>query len=121
MIYVRSAWSLIAAVFVSSVFVTAALPVDGAHAAPPKVRQVRQQARIREGVRSGDLNKREAVRLQAQQAHIQAKKVRAKSDGVVTPAEKRRIDHAQDRANRLIYRKKHNAKVPVAPPAPPAR
>ncbi len=118
--HARSVFSTVAALFVSTVFMTAALPVESAEAAPPKARQVKQQVRIQEGVKSGELTKKEAARLQAQQARIQAKKVKAKSDGVVTPAEKRRIERSQDRASRTIYRKKHNGKVPAAPPAPQA-
>jgi len=57
--------------------------------ATPKVtkRQVNQQARIREGVKSGELTKKEAVKLEGQQAKISHDKAKAKSDGVVTERE----------------------------------
>ncbi|MEM6264529.1 MAG: hypothetical protein AAGI38_18595 [Bacteroidota bacterium] len=70
--------------------------------------QVRQQARIQQGVRTGELNRRETRQLQRQQANIRRTKRRAKADGVVTPAERRDIKSKQRRANRTIRRKKNN-------------
>ena len=71
-------------------------------------RQENQQQRIKEGVKSGELNKREAARLQAEQAKIQAEKKAAKSDGNVTPAERAKIKHDQNKASRHIYKEKHD-------------
>jgi hypothetical protein len=93
---------------------SAALLIGGATAlaqATPGVtkRQVNQQARIQEGVRSGELTGREAARLQARQAKIQHDKRRAKADGVVTPAERARLHAEQNRASRAIHRQKHDA------------
>jgi len=71
-------------------------------------RQVRQQERIKEGVKSGELTRRETRQLERQHAKIQVDKKVAKSDGVVTPAERQKLQKEQNRANRNIYRKKHN-------------
>ncbi|MCO6485064.1 MAG: hypothetical protein J5I41_04730 [Saprospiraceae bacterium] len=71
----------------------------------------RQRARIQEGRASGDLTRREARKLRQQQRHIHARKRLAMKDGVVTPREKHRIEQAQKRASRNIYRKKHNARA----------
>ncbi len=71
----------------------------------------RQRARIQEGRASGDLTRREAGKLRQQQRHIRARKRLAMKDGVVTPREKHRIEQAQKRASRNIYRKKHNART----------
>jgi hypothetical protein len=81
-----------------------------AQTATPRVtkRQVNQQARIKEGVKSGELTPAETRRLERQQAKIQHDKRVAKSDGVVTPQEKAKIAHEQNRASKNIYRKKHN-------------
>jgi hypothetical protein len=80
--------------------------------ATPKVtkRQVHQQQRIKEGVKSGELTKGEAVRLEAQQHKIAVDKAEAKSDGVVTAKERAKLQREQDRASKKIYRKKHNAR-----------
>jgi hypothetical protein len=86
--------------------------VSFAQTATPKVtkRQHHQQQRIKQGVKSGELTKGEAARLEAQQGRIAVDKAKAKSDGVVTPKERAKLNREQNRASRNIYRKKHNAK-----------
>jgi len=78
--------------------------------ATPRVhrRQVRQQERIAQGAKSGELTPRETARLEKGQAHVQNMKEKAKADGVVTPAERARLAHAQNVQSRHIYRAKHN-------------
>jgi hypothetical protein len=91
------------------VLVLANLSVD-AQTRAPKVteRQVNQQQRINQGIKSGELTRREAGKLQAQQARVQHTKVKAKSDGVVTQGERAKIHHQQNAASRSIYRQKHD-------------
>lgn len=74
-------------------------------------RERNQQARIKAGVNSGALTPREAKRLEVQQGKIKADEMVAKSDGKVTPAERRHLTREQNRASRTIYRKKHNART----------
>jgi opacity protein-like surface antigen len=71
-------------------------------------RQANQEKRIDQGIASGQLNEREANRLNKQQEHINKIEDKAKADGVVTKGERARIDHAQDRASRHIAREKHD-------------
>ncbi|MFL6215221.1 MAG: hypothetical protein ACJ74J_15160 [Blastocatellia bacterium] len=71
-------------------------------------REHREQQRIRQGVRSGELTRRETRRLEMEQAHIRGYEWYAKSDGHVSRAEHRRLDHMLDRANRDIYHQKHD-------------
>jgi hypothetical protein len=87
--------------------------ISFAQTTTPKVtkRQIHQQQRIKEGVKSGELTKGETKRLEAQQAKMSADKAAAKSDGVVTPEERAKLKHEQNRASKNIYRKKHNEKV----------
>jgi hypothetical protein len=73
-------------------------------------RERRQQARIQEGVKSGELTGKEAKQLEAQQRKIQKEKMQAKADGTLSPAERMKLNREQNRANRKIFRKKHNAK-----------
>ena len=81
-----------------------------AQTATPRInhRQVRQEARIHQGVKSGELTRGEAMRLQAGERHIEGMKLRAKSDGVVTPQERARITRTQNRESARIHRLKHN-------------
>jgi len=71
-------------------------------------RQANQEKRIDQGIASGQLNEREANRLNKQQEHINKMEDRAKSDGVMTKKERARIVAAQDRASRHIAREKHD-------------
>jgi polyhydroxyalkanoate synthesis regulator phasin len=71
-------------------------------------RQAEQQRRIDEGVKSGQLTKKEAERLQKGQAHIQKMEDKAMADGRITPEERRRIEAAQDRESERIRRERHD-------------
>lgn len=74
-------------------------------------RQVRQERRIAQGVRSGELTRHEARSLQRGERNIQADKRMAKANGRVTPAERMHLRHKQNRMSRAIYRDKHNGRV----------
>jgi len=71
-------------------------------------RQINQQARIRQGVKSGELTKGETRKLEKEQAKIQHDQKEAKSDGKVTPQERRKITREQNKASRDIKRLKNN-------------
>ena len=71
-------------------------------------REHREQQRIRQGIRSGELTRRETRRLEAEQGRIRGYEWYAKSDGHVSRAERRRLDHMLDRASRDIYHQKHD-------------
>ena len=72
------------------------------------VRQDNQDARIQQGVASGELTNREANRLEAREEHIENVEDRAKADGVVTRKERVRLEVKQDRTSRAIARQKHD-------------
>jgi hypothetical protein len=71
-------------------------------------RQENQQQRIDKGVASGQLNQREAARMQKGQEHVNKMEERAMKDGKMTKAEKRRIEHAQDVQSGRIAKQKHD-------------
>jgi hypothetical protein len=74
-------------------------------------REARQQARIAQGAASGALNARETQRLERQQARINQAEANAKADGVVTKKERANLRARQNKANRDIYREKHDAQT----------
>jgi hypothetical protein len=74
-------------------------------------RQINQQARIRQGVRSGQLTRGETRLLQREQAKIRHHKRLARADGVVTRWERKKLNREQNRASRHIYRAKHNGRA----------
>jgi len=71
-------------------------------------KEIRQRARIHEGRQSGELTRRESRQLRKQQRRIHMRKRKAAADGAISPQEQQTIDRSQRRANRNIYRKKHN-------------
>lgn len=71
-------------------------------------RQCNQMNRIHQGVRSGDLNRREAYRLSQNQWEINRVERIARADGRITPKEFRKLDHLQDRQNKAIYKQKND-------------
>jgi hypothetical protein len=64
--------------------------------------------KINQGVKSGELTKKETVRLARQQKDISQDVKSAKADGVVTREERKNIKKEKRKADRTIYRKKHN-------------
>lgn len=71
-------------------------------------RERRQQARIQEGVKSGELTGKEAAKLEAQQQKIMKDEMKAKADGTLSPAERMKLKREQNRASKRIYKKKRN-------------
>jgi len=89
-----------------------ALPVFAQTATPGiDQRQANQEQRIDQGIASGQLNQREANRLERGQQRVDNMENRAKADGVVTARERARIQHAQKVESKRIYRQKHDRQV----------
>lgn len=92
--------------FAATIFTMAALFAQAQDRV--EVRQQNQKQRIKQGVKSGELNAQETKVLVKQERKINRIEKRAEADGQVTRAEAVRIENAQDRASRNIARKKHN-------------
>jgi hypothetical protein len=86
-----------------------ALPVL-AQTNTPKVdqRQVNQQQRIDQGVKSGQLTGNEAAKLEKGQAQVEKKEAKAKADGKVTPKEREKLKQAQNKQSEKIKHEKHD-------------
>ena len=74
-------------------------------------RDVNQQQRIEQGVKSGSLTNRETARLERGESRIDRAEARAGADGKVGPGEQRRIQRAENRESRRIYKEKHDAQT----------
>src|SRR5215510_12507907 len=72
-------------------------------------RDVNQQRRIEQGLKSGSLNTREASKLEAEQSRIDRMQSNAEKDGKLSPAEKARIQRAQNQESRDINRLESNS------------
>lgn len=76
-------------------------------------RQQRQAARIRDGVKDGQLTRGEVDRLRGDEAAIRAEeRVYRKSGQGLNRAERADLQHDLNRTSREIYRAKHNARRP---------
>jgi hypothetical protein len=98
---------------------TLALLVAGSIAAPVLAqttgsevqRNTNQQQRIEQGLQSGALTTHEAGQLERQQTQVDRMEKNALKDGSLSPAEKARIEAAQNKTGKSIAADKHNAKL----------
>lgn len=90
--------------------VASASQADTRHTRDPGVnaRQHNQRERIQQGVRSGELTRRETGKLVEEQRDVRQLERAYKSDGTLTGAERRDLHHEQNQASRDIYRQKHD-------------
>ena len=95
---------LLASVLAGASFAAVAAPRD------PTVnhRQHRQQHRIEQGARSGELTRAETKSLRQEQRSIRQEERAYKSDGKLTPAERKDLHHDLNQASKDIYREKHD-------------
>ena len=74
-------------------------------------RDKKQDRRIKNGVKIGEITKGEAKQLRKEQRNIDQARNRAKADGRVTAAEKARIERLQNNASRDISGAMNNGKI----------
>lgn len=99
---------LISIALVSAVLASS---VSTAEAGRVQRRGRHEAARIREGVRSGQLTRDEAKGLRQDQREIRKMAHDARADGAVTKEERSEIRNAQDAASKNIYGEKHDAEI----------
>jgi len=71
-------------------------------------RDINQETRVEQGLKSGQLSTGEAARLERGEARIDRMESKALRDGNLSPAEAARIQRAQNRESGAINRLKHN-------------
>lgn len=71
-------------------------------------KQQNQKQRIKQGVKSGELTKKETKRLAKGQAQLRKMERKAKSDGVVTKRERARLQHKATKESAKIAKNKHD-------------
>jgi hypothetical protein len=94
-------------ILVSALLAVAAMP---ALAGTPRLdtREHHQRERIAQGLHSGELTRPEARRLIGGEVGLHRAERYAKADGVVTRAERCRLEQRADRMSARIYRQKHD-------------
>lgn len=75
---------------------------------PVKKRAENQQDRIQQGVKTGELTKKEATDVREDQKDLRQDVNLAKSDGKITAGERKTINKEEKQNSREIYRLKHN-------------
>jgi hypothetical protein len=80
-------------------------------------REDRQQQRVGNGVKSGQLTPGETSHVERNEGKInkEVRTDRAANGGKLTPAEHRQVEHQQNKESRQIYKDKHNAKTDAHP------
>ncbi|MEC5216670.1 hypothetical protein RCH09_001623 [Actimicrobium sp. GrIS 1.19] len=74
-------------------------------------RDINQQTRIENGLKSGQLNTREAARLQGEEARVERTEANAMKDGKLSAAEKARIQGMQNKVSGDIRAQKTDAQT----------
>jgi len=88
---------------------TLCAPLFAANPANPiDRREQNQKSRIRQGVKSGELTRNETRHLRKEEAKIGTLEQKARSDGEISKKEARKLDRFLDKANRDIYKQKHD-------------
>jgi len=102
----RTSWKLAGFAVVPAATVT----IAGLASAETRIdrRQERQEERIDQGIRSGQLTPHEARVLERGQARVDRMEDRALSDGQLSPKDRLRIEHEQNVQSRRIFRQKHD-------------
>jgi hypothetical protein len=72
-------------------------------------RDVNQQERIEQGLKSGELSTKEAGRLERDEQHVDRMQAHDLKNGSISPAEQARLNAAENKASGAIYADKHNA------------
>jgi len=71
-------------------------------------RQHRQEHRVEQGLRSGELTRQEAKGLRQEERGIRQEERAYKSDGKLTRAERKDLHRDLNQASKDIYREKHD-------------
>ena len=88
-----------------------AVPVLAQNTATDVQRNVNQQTRIEDGLKSGQLTTKEAGKLEREQAAVAHEEHQALKDGKLNQQEKDKIARMQNKASADIYAEKHDAQV----------
>ena len=74
-------------------------------------RDANQQERIEQGLKSGELNTKEAGKLEREETKVEHDQAKALQDGKVTAAEHAKLATEQNKVSQDIHEQKHDAQV----------
>jgi len=99
---------IVLSILLAATFVLGASAISLAGPRGVNAREHREQQRINQGIRSGELTRREARRVEAGLSRVRIDERFARLDGRVTPAERARLERELNHESRFIYRQKHD-------------
>lgn len=79
------------------------------NAATTTQRDVNQQTRIENGLKDGSLSTKEAAKLEKEESHVDRLQAKSLRNGNLSPAERARLNAAQNKVSADIVTDKHNA------------
>jgi hypothetical protein len=99
---------------------TSNIPVDQKPPVTQKSRTVAQrkkiqQERVAQGIKSGELNSREAARIEHQETRLNQETREMREDGKLTAAERAKLQKQQNKLSKEIYNQKHDAQSQPTP------
>jgi hypothetical protein len=76
----------------------------------PRLRQEKQQDRIANGIKSGELNASEAKALEKREASLsrEAQRMKDANGGRLTAADKKKLENQENKISQQIYQQKHD-------------
>lgn len=90
---------------------TLGFAVQAAWAGEVKDRIENQQDRIGQGIQSGQLTPKEAIRLEKGEQRIETNRQKALADGKMTRKERFKLNRQENKESRKIFRAKHNKRT----------
>jgi hypothetical protein len=105
--------SVLSGVVLCAVMAPVVSMAAGSGQLPINQREHNQQARINQGIKSGELTRKETSKLESEEARIRVNERfdKRQNGGKLTPAERVRLQRQSNQASRNIYRDKHNHQV----------
>ncbi|MCE2963912.1 MAG: hypothetical protein ACK5UE_05365 [Chitinophagales bacterium] len=67
-----------------------------------------ERARVKQGIKSGEITRREAAKIHKEKQDVRQAKQNAKADGVVTVEERKEVAKQDRQLDKTIKRTKHN-------------
>lgn len=101
---------LLVSLFAASAFAQSA-PSSSPVVANEVQRDVKQQERIEQGLKSGQLTTKEAAKLEKEEGKVDKAEAQALKDGKLSKAERKHIDKMQDKVSKDIAAEKHDAQT----------
>lgn len=83
----------------------------GPNAIADTQRDVNQQERIEQGLKSGELNTKEASKLEREETKVEHDQAAALKNGSISPSEQKKLNAEENRVSQDIHQQKHDTQT----------